>query len=180
MPGRMEGRVAFITGAARGIGRSTAVLLAREGADIIGMDIAGPIRSAQAPASSPDDLARTVDEVEAQGRRMVTYECDVRDEQPLTDGLARAVGELGRLDTVVCNAEIGGPTVPIDQYPADAFRDVVGERSDQPVPDREGCDPAPTRARERRLHRADQLRAGLARHAEHRCVHLGPSTASWA
>jgi len=63
--------------------------------------------------------------------------------------------------------------VPIDQYPADAFRDVVGERSDQPVPDREGCDPAPTRARERRLHRADQLRAGLARHAEHRCVHIG-------
>jgi (+)-trans-carveol dehydrogenase/(-)-trans-carveol dehydrogenase len=121
----MDGKVAFITGAARGIGRRTAVLLAQEGADIIGMDIAGPIRSAQAPPSSPEDLAETVKEVEAQGRRMVTYQCDVRDEEPLSDGLARGVQELGRLDTVVCNAGIGGPTVTIEQYPADAFRDVV-------------------------------------------------------
>ena len=123
--GRMDGKVVFITGAARGIGRRTAVLLGQEGADIIGMDIAGPIRSAQAPPSTPEDLAETVTEVEAQGRRMVTYQCDVRDEEPLAEGLARAVQELGRLDAVVCNAGIGGPTVPIEQYPADAFRDVV-------------------------------------------------------
>jgi SDR family mycofactocin-dependent oxidoreductase len=125
MAGRLAGKVAFITGAARGIGRSTAVLFAAEGADIIGMDIAGPIRSGQAPPSRPEDLADTVRQVEAHGRRIFTYQCDVRDEEPLRDGLNDGVVQLGRLDVVVANAGIGGPNVPVEQYPADAFRDVV-------------------------------------------------------
>jgi (+)-trans-carveol dehydrogenase/(-)-trans-carveol dehydrogenase len=89
------------------------------------MDIAGPIRSAQAPPSSPDDLAETVRAVEAEGRRMVTYRCDVRDEEPLTEGLRNAVGQLGRLDVVVANAGIGGPNLPTEQLPAEAYRDVI-------------------------------------------------------
>jgi SDR family mycofactocin-dependent oxidoreductase len=125
MAGRLDGKVAFITGAARGIGRATALRFAEEGADVIGMDIAGPIRSAQAPPSSSEDLAETVRGVEDKGRKMLTYECDVRDEEPLTEGLQNAVGQLGRLDVVVANAGIGGPNVPVEQMPADAYRDVV-------------------------------------------------------
>jgi NAD(P)-dependent dehydrogenase (short-subunit alcohol dehydrogenase family) len=80
MAGRVEGKVAFITGAARGQGRSHAVRLAQEGADIIAIDICKPIsRSSEIPASTPDDLAETADLVKAQNRRIVTAEVDVRD-----------------------------------------------------------------------------------------------------
>lgn len=125
MLGRLEGKVAFITGAARGNGRQTAIRFAQEGADIIGVDKCGELRSAQAPASSPEDLAETVRLVEAEDRRIYTYQCDVRDEEPLSQGLSEGVEELGRLDIVVMNAGIGGPTVPIADYSADDFRDVV-------------------------------------------------------
>jgi (+)-trans-carveol dehydrogenase/(-)-trans-carveol dehydrogenase len=121
----LEGKVAFITGAARGIGRATAVRLAREGADIIGVDIMGPIPSATAPVSTPEDLAETVAQVEQQGRRIVTSRVDVTDEDALTNALADGVAELGRLDIAVANAGIGGPNVPVEEYPAQAFRDVV-------------------------------------------------------
>lgn len=121
----LEGKVAFITGAARGIGRATAVRLAREGADIIGVDITGPIPSATAPVSTPEDLAETVAQVEQQGRRIVTSRVDVTDEDALTAALADGVAELGRLDIAVANAGIGGPNVPVEEYPAQAFRDVV-------------------------------------------------------
>lgn len=121
----LEGKVAFITGAARGIGRATAVRLAREGADIIGVDITGPIPSATAPVSTPEDLAEAVAQVEQQGRRIVTSRVDVTDEDALTAALADGVAELGRLDIAVANAGIGGPNVPVEEYPAQAFRDVV-------------------------------------------------------
>ncbi len=123
--GRLDGKVAFITGAARGIGRATALRFAEEGADVIGVDIAGPIRSAQAPPSTPEDLAHTVKLVEQLGRRMVSFQADVSDEDALTAGLADAVREVGRLDIAVANAGIGGPTVPVEEYPAQGFRDVV-------------------------------------------------------
>ncbi|MGY1640504.1 mycofactocin-coupled SDR family oxidoreductase [Geodermatophilus sp. SYSU D00703] len=123
--GRLEGGVAFVTGAARGIGRATAVRFAREGADVIGVDVAGPIRSAQAPPSTPEDLAETARAVEQLDRRMVTFQADVTDEDALTAGLADAVAQLGRLDVAVANAGIGGPTVPVEEYPAQAFRDVI-------------------------------------------------------
>ncbi|WP_448624941.1 mycofactocin-coupled SDR family oxidoreductase [Geodermatophilus sp. URMC 64] len=123
--GKLENKVAFITGAARGIGRATAVRLAEEGADIIGVDILGPIPGATAPVSTPEDMAETVALVEKYGRRMVTATVDVTDEAALTRALADGVAELGRLDIAVANAGIGGPNVPVEDYPAQAFRDVV-------------------------------------------------------
>src|SRR3954449_12605726 len=95
---RLDGKAAFITGAARGIGRATAVRLANEGADIIGVDILGPIPSATAPVSTQADLDETVRLVEETGRRIVTFRADVADEDALTRALAEGVGQLGRLD----------------------------------------------------------------------------------
>ena len=92
---RLEGKVAFITGAARGQGRSHAVRLAEEGADIIAVDIAVDI-----------DMAQTVKEVEALDRRIVASQADVRDYDGLKAALDDGVARLGRLDTVVANAAI--------------------------------------------------------------------------
>src|SRR5215475_13390595 len=80
--GRVEGKVAFVTGAARGQGRSHAVRLAQEGADIIAIDICGPIRpgvETAIPASTSDDLAETANLIKGLNRRVVTAEVDVRD-----------------------------------------------------------------------------------------------------
>jgi NAD(P)-dependent dehydrogenase (short-subunit alcohol dehydrogenase family) len=83
MTGRVEGKVAFVTGAARGQGRSHAVRLAQEGADIIAIDICGPIDNLSYPHSTPEDLAETVDLVKGHGRRIVTEQVDVRDFEAL-------------------------------------------------------------------------------------------------
>ena len=85
--GRVEGKVAFVTGAARGQGRSHAVRLAEEGADIIAVDICAPIsEDAQIAPSTPDDLAQTAELVKALNRRIVTTEVDVRDTGPIKKG----------------------------------------------------------------------------------------------
>lgn len=110
MAGRVEGKVAFITGAARGQGRSHAVRLAEEGADIIAIDICGPIRpgtETAIPASTPEDLAETADLVKNLGRRIVTAEVDVRDYPAVKAAVDSGVEQLGRLDIVVANAGIG-------------------------------------------------------------------------
>ena len=110
MAGRVEGKVAFITGAARGQGRSHAVRLAEEGADIIAIDICGPIRpgtETAIPASTPEDLAETADLVKNLGRRIVTAEVDVRDYPGVKAAVDSGVEQLGRLDIVVANAGIG-------------------------------------------------------------------------
>ena len=83
MPGRVEGKVALITGAARGQGRSHALRLAQEGADIIAIDIAGPLPGVQYPSPTPEDLAETVRQVEALDRRIVSRQADVRDRAAL-------------------------------------------------------------------------------------------------
>jgi SDR family mycofactocin-dependent oxidoreductase len=107
MPGRVQGKVAFITGAARGQGRSHAVRLAAEGADIIAVDIAGPVASVTAyPLATEEDLAETVRQVEALDRRIVARKADVRDSGALTEALADGVAQLGKLDIVVANAGI--------------------------------------------------------------------------
>ncbi|WP_040800913.1 mycofactocin-coupled SDR family oxidoreductase [Nocardia higoensis] len=105
-PGRVEGKVALITGAARGQGRSHAVRLAEEGADVILFDICHDIESNDYPLSTPEDLAEAALEVEKTGRRAVTAEVDVRDRAALAAAVAAAVAELGRLDVVVANAGI--------------------------------------------------------------------------
>ena len=110
MAGRVEGKVAFITGAARGQGRSHAVRLAEEGADIIAIDICGPIRpgtETAIPASTPEDLAETAELVKNLGQRIVTAEVDVRDFLAVKEAVDSGVEQLGRLDIVVANAGIG-------------------------------------------------------------------------
>ena len=94
MPGRVEGKVAFITGAGRGQGRSHAVRLAREGADIIAVDICHDIEGAL-PMATPEDLAETVKLVEALDRRIVAAQADVRDFDALKAAVNAGVAELG-------------------------------------------------------------------------------------
>jgi SDR family mycofactocin-dependent oxidoreductase len=106
MPGRLEGKVAFITGAARGQGRSHAVRLAEEGADIIAVDICRQIESNPYPLATPEDLAETALMVEKAGRRIVTRQADVRERTELREAVESGVTELGRLDIVVANAGI--------------------------------------------------------------------------
>jgi SDR family mycofactocin-dependent oxidoreductase len=107
MTGRVEGRVAFVSGAARGQGRSHAVRLAQEGADIIAIDICGPIDNLAYPHSTPEDLAETADLVKALDRRIVTAQVDVRDYEALKAAVDSGVEQLGRLDIIVANAGIG-------------------------------------------------------------------------
>ena len=104
--GRVEGKVAFITGAARGQGRAHAIKLAAEGADIIAVDICHNIDSARYDLASADDLADTAKEVEASGRRVVTAEADVRDVDALRAAFERGVAELGPVDIVLANAGV--------------------------------------------------------------------------
>jgi SDR family mycofactocin-dependent oxidoreductase len=104
--GRVEGKVAFITGAARGQGRSHAIRLAEEGADIIAVDICQQVDSVPYPLGTAEDLAQTVKEVEALDRRIFARAADVRDASALKKVLDEGVAELGRLDIVCANAGI--------------------------------------------------------------------------
>jgi SDR family mycofactocin-dependent oxidoreductase len=106
MAGRVEGKVAFITGAARGQGRSHAVRLAEEGADIIAIDILEQIESNPYPLSTPEDMAETVRLVEKTGRRIVALKADVCDRVGLGGALETGLAEFGHLDVVVANAGI--------------------------------------------------------------------------
>lgn len=106
MPGRIEGKVAFITGAARGQGRSHAVRLAQEGADIIAVDICRQIESNPYPLATVEDLAETKRLVEGLGRRIVTRQADVRQRAELQEALEVGLATLGRLDIVAANAGI--------------------------------------------------------------------------
>ena len=104
--GRMAGKVAFITGAARGQGRSHALRLAEEGADIIGIDGCREIPGTDYPMATLAELAETAKEVEARGRRAFFAAADVRDATALDTALAEGVDQLGPLDAVVANAGI--------------------------------------------------------------------------
>jgi len=105
----LQGRVAFITGAARAQGRSHAVRLAREGADIIASDICAPASDTITyPAATSEDLSETVRAVEAEGRKVLAREVDVRDDAGLQQLVADGVEQFGRLDIVVANAGVLG------------------------------------------------------------------------
>jgi SDR family mycofactocin-dependent oxidoreductase len=106
MPGRVAGKVAFITGAARGQGRSHAIRLAEEGADIIAVDILKDYDSVSYAMASEADLAETVKQVEALDRRIFATRADVRDSGALGKAVDDGVAELGRLDIVSANAGI--------------------------------------------------------------------------
>jgi SDR family mycofactocin-dependent oxidoreductase len=98
--------VAFITGAARGQGRSHAVTLAREGADIVALDIAGQIPSVRYRMSTPEDLSETVRLVEAEDRRCLPVIADVRDIHAVDRAVQTAMAEFGRIDIVLANAGV--------------------------------------------------------------------------
>ncbi|MFJ6095640.1 mycofactocin-coupled SDR family oxidoreductase [Williamsia muralis] len=121
---RLEGKVAFVTGAARGQGRSHALALAREGADIILLDAARPIDGVEYAMPSTADLKETANLVEALDRRAVQVIADVRDEE-MIDQVAAAVTELGRLDVVVANAGILCPTKSSWEIPRKEWDAVV-------------------------------------------------------
>jgi len=119
--GRVEGKVAFVTGAGRGQGRSHAVRLAEEGADIIAVDICHDIDSLAYSLSSPDDLKETARLVEAQDRRIVAVQADVRERAQLQEALERGLAELGKVDIVVAQAGIIGQK---SDAPLQAWTDV--------------------------------------------------------
>src|SRR5246127_1279966 len=102
----LEGKVALITGAARGQGRAHAVRLAADGANVIAVDLCEQIASVRYPLATPDDLAATVKLVEDIGARIVARQGDVRDRASLSAALRAGVDEFGRLDIVVANAGI--------------------------------------------------------------------------
>src|ERR1700743_34563 len=106
MAGRLGGKVAFITGAARGQGRTHAIRLAHEGADIIAVDVCEDVPTVPFHGATEADLAETVKQVEALDRRIVATKADVRDFPALVQALDAGVAELGRLDIVAANAGI--------------------------------------------------------------------------
>ena len=120
---RFEGKAVVITGAARGQGRSHAVRLAREGADVIALDICHDIDSVAYDLGTSADLEETARLVAEQGRRAVTAEVDVRDADAVARTVADAAGELGGIDIVLANAGIG--IMKPDGDPRRAFRDQI-------------------------------------------------------
>ena len=121
--GKLDGKVAFITGGARGQGRSHAVRLAQEGADIITIDLCGQIPTVPYPMSTPADLEQTVKEVEAEGRRIVARQGDVRDPSAMREVFEEGTAKLGPVDIVLANAGIG----PLSPEPTDDdWHDVIG------------------------------------------------------
>jgi SDR family mycofactocin-dependent oxidoreductase len=125
MSGRLAGKVAFITGAARGQGRAHAVRMAKEGADIIAVDIAGKLPSCvpYAPATE-EDLAETVRLVEETNRRILASVVDTRDYEGLRKAVDDGVAALRRLDIIVANAGVAAPQAWNDITP-ESFRDVM-------------------------------------------------------
>jgi SDR family mycofactocin-dependent oxidoreductase len=103
---RLEGKVAFVTGAARGQGRSHALRLAEEGADIIAVDLCAQIDSVPYPMGTPDDLRETQRLIEEHDRRVIAEQADVRSFEALKSIVDRGVAEFGRLDVVCANAGI--------------------------------------------------------------------------
>lgn len=119
----LEGTVALISGAARGMGRAHAVRLAGEGADIVAVDVCADFASTDYPGATSDDLAETAAAVQRLGRRIMVRESDVRDAEAMVDVVAGAMREFGRLDVVIANAGIIRVTDAVDR--AATFREIV-------------------------------------------------------
>ncbi|QOF29288.1 mycofactocin-coupled SDR family oxidoreductase [Mycobacteroides abscessus] len=120
--GKLDGKVAFITGAARGQGRAHAIKLASEGASIIAVDICAQIPSVEYPMATTEDLDLTVKEVDALGRAISAHETDVRDREALQAAFDAGVHDLGPVDIVVANAGIATLTPECGD---DGWRDVL-------------------------------------------------------
>ena len=125
MTGRVEGKVALITGAARSQGRSHALRLAEEGADVIAVDVCAPVESIRMyPPATEEDLAETVRQVEKLDRRIVATQADVRDTKALRAAVDEGVAQLGRLDIVLANAGVFelSPSLELSD---DAWREMI-------------------------------------------------------
>ncbi|BBY41735.1 MULTISPECIES: mycofactocin-coupled SDR family oxidoreductase [Mycobacteriaceae] len=120
--GRVQGKVAFVTGAARGQGRSHAVRLAEEGADIIAVDLCENIDTIGYPMATPEDLEETAAFIEKTGQRVVTAKADVREASQLKAALEDGISQLGGLDIVVAQAGVAGMK---GQPPLQAWIDVI-------------------------------------------------------
>src|ERR1700743_3322591 len=123
MPGRVAGKVACITGAARGQGRSHAIRLAQEGADIIAVDLLEDVPGIPYAGATEAALADTVKQVEALDRRIVASKADVRDYAGLKAALDDGVAQLGRLDIVAANAGIYSQMVPTEDIDEEIWGD---------------------------------------------------------
>lgn len=122
--GKLDGKVALITGGARGQGRSHAITFAREGADIVVCDLAAQIETVPYTMSNPDDLSETVKLVEDQDRRCVAMQADVRDTAQVTSVVNRAIAEFGQIDILIANAGIVAP-LPLVDISDQAWSDMV-------------------------------------------------------
>lgn len=125
MAGRLDGKVAVITGAARGQGRSHAVRFAEEGADVVALDLCASPGASYADPATPEDLEETATQVRARGRRVVTAKVDVRSEAELRAAIEEAVAVLGRLDIAVSNAGIGVYPALAHELDAQLWRDQI-------------------------------------------------------
>jgi SDR family mycofactocin-dependent oxidoreductase len=121
----LSGKVALVTGAARGQGRSHAIRLAEDGADVIAVDLCDQVPTTDYRGSTPDDLAETAAEVEKLDRRIVTHRADVRDLSALEAAVADGVSQLGRLDVVVANAGIFS-SAPVHELTEQQWDDMIG------------------------------------------------------
>jgi (+)-trans-carveol dehydrogenase len=126
MVGRLERKVAFITGAGRGQGRAHAVRMAEEGAEIIAVDICHDIAGVPIALGTPEDLAQTVKDVESLDRRIIAMQADVRDSSALDEAVRVGVAEFGRLDVIVANAGLSTiePTLELSDEAWNANVDV--------------------------------------------------------
>jgi SDR family mycofactocin-dependent oxidoreductase len=124
MAGRVAGKVALVTGAARGQGRADALRLAQEGADVIVVDVCAPLPSVPYDSATPEDLAETVALIEKTGQRVISGIVDIRDLGKLREVTDDAVAKLGRLDVIVANAGICVPK-PWDQVTPRIYEDTI-------------------------------------------------------
>nr|WP_271208949.1 mycofactocin-coupled SDR family oxidoreductase [Rhodococcus wratislaviensis]GLK33347.1 putative short-chain type dehydrogenase/reductase [Rhodococcus wratislaviensis] len=125
MTRRFEGKVALVTGAARGQGRNHAIRLAQEGADIVAIDLCRDIDSVPYQLARPDDMAKTVGAVEETGRRIVSAVVDVRDGSAVSAAVDQAVQEVGRLDLVIANAGVASFS-PVEDMSDSMWSDMIG------------------------------------------------------
>ncbi|HEX4432740.1 MAG TPA: mycofactocin-coupled SDR family oxidoreductase [Frankiaceae bacterium] len=121
----LEGKVAFITGGARGQGRAHAIRCAQEGADVVVVDIAAQLKSVSYDMATDDDLRETVSQVEALGRRALSFTVDVRFQDQLDEAVSKGISALGKIDILIANAGIWN-MAPFWELTDEAWEEMVG------------------------------------------------------
>ncbi|MBV6754964.1 mycofactocin-coupled SDR family oxidoreductase [Rhodococcus opacus] len=123
--GMLDGKIAFITGGARGQGRAHAVTSAREGADVVVVDIAAQMGTVPYKMADGSDLAETAAQVEALGRRALSFEVDVRSQASLDDAVAQTISTFGQIDILIANAGIW-TQAPFWELSEDDWEEMIG------------------------------------------------------